>query len=45
MQEELRQQYTDSLQDRLDSLKSLVKELRAGKVEALEQIRMIAHSL
>lgn len=45
MQEELRQQYLDSLPERLANLKSLARDLRAGKNEALEQIRMIAHSL
>lgn len=45
MQEQLRQQYLDTLPERLTQLKALVKEYRLGKQEVDEQIRLLAHSL
>lgn len=45
MQDELRQQYLDSLPDRLENIKTLIKEVRTGNQEAEEKIRLIAHSL
>jgi DNA-binding response OmpR family regulator len=45
MLEELKAQYRQSLPDKITAIKLLLHELREGKGEAADKLRMLAHSL
>ena len=45
MLEELKEQYRQSLPDKISAIKALLQDIRAGKAEAGERLRLIAHTL
>lgn len=45
MQDDLKDQYLKSLNDRIETIKSYVRDYRSGDMEIDQKIRMLAHSL